>query len=289
MTSDTSESVAESAAGPVRDARISAAAAPPRPRRYGAINTLGLSTLVRREVMRFLKVSAQTVIAPLVSTVLFMMVFALAFGDRGWGNTSHAYVDGLAPGLVMMAIISNAFQNASSSIVIAKIQGNSVDFLMPPLSALELSIAFIVGAASRGLLVGLVGIFAVAPFADMLPENAFMVLYYAVTASVIFGAIGLLGGIWADKFDHLAAVANFVITPLTFLSGTFYSIDALPEPFSAIGHWNPVFFLIDGFRSGFIGHADASPVIGIAVTFGLAVGLCYACWAVLKSGYRLKA
>jgi ABC-2 type transport system permease protein len=173
--------------------------------------------------------------------------------------------------------------------VIAKIQGNSVDFLMPPLSALELSIAFIVGAASRGLLVGLVGIFAVAPFADMLPENAFVVLYYAVTASVIFGAIGLLGGIWADKFDHLAAVANFVITPLTFLSGTFYSIDALPEPFSAIGHWNPVFFLIDGFRSGFIGHADASPMIGIAVTFGLAVGLCYACWAVLKSGYRLKA
>lgn len=260
-----------------------------QPRRYGAINGLGLATLVRREVMRFLKVSAQTVVAPLVSTVLFMMVFALAFLGRDWGATSLPYVDGLAPGLVMMAIISNAFQNASSSIVIAKVQGNAVDFLMPPLSALELAIAFITGAATRGLLVGLVGVLAVSPFADVTPHNAFIALYFAVAASVIFGAIGLLGGIWADKFDHLAAVTNFVVTPLTFLSGTFYSIDALPEPFATIGHWNPVFFLIDGFRAGFIGHADAPLPLGFALSFAMAAALSYACWAVLKSGYRLKA
>jgi ABC-2 type transport system permease protein len=267
--------------------------APPPPRfavrRYGAINTLGLWTLIRREVMRFLKVAAQTVIAPLMSTILFMMVFALGFGDRPWGLTDVAYVDGLAPGLIMMAVISNAFQNASSSIVIAKVQGNAVDFLMPPLSALELTIAFIVGSAARGMLVGAASLVAVAPFADVTPDNVFAVLYFSLAASVIFGAIGLLGGIWADKFDHLAAVTNFVVTPLTFLSGTFYSVDALPSPFNAIGHYNPVFFLIDGFRAGFIGHADAPLLQSLAVTGVLAAGLCWASWAVLKNGYRLRS
>src|SRR5262245_35309555 len=263
------------------DARVSAQ--PIASRRYGAVNWLGLQTLIQREVQRFLKVGAQTVFAPLIQTLLFMLVFSLVRGGD-WPGSTRAYADGLAAGLVMMSILSNAFQNSSSSIVIAKVQGNSVDFLMPPLSALDLTIAFIVGAAARGLLVGLPSIIAVCWLANVIPTHPLVALYYALVASVIFGAIGLLGGIWADKFDHLAAVTNFIIVPLTFLSGTFYSTAILPEPWRTISHYNPVFFLIDGFRYGFVGAHDA-PLWGGAIASGaIALALCWACWAMLKSG-----
>ena len=241
------------------------------------------------EIRRFLKVGAQTVFAPLIQTLLFMLVFTLVRGKAIGRALTRAYADGLAAGLVMMSILSNAFQNASSSLVIAKVQGNSVDFLMPPLSALELTIAFIVGAAARGLLVGVASIIAVCWLANVIPTHPLVALYYALVASVIFGAIGLLGGIWADKFDHLAAVTNFIIVPLTFLSGTFYSTAILPEPWRTISHYNPVFALIDGFRYGFIGHHDAPLLLGAVITGALAVVLSYACWAVLKSGYRLRS
>jgi len=269
----------------VMGARVTAA--PIASRRYGPVNWLGLQTLIQREVQRFLKVGAQTVFAPLIQTLLFMMVFTLVRGGD-WPGTTRAYADGLAAGLVMMSILSNAFQNSSSSIVIAKVQGNAVDFLMPPLSALELTIAFIVGAAARGLLVGVASLIAVAWLANIMPAHPLVALYYALVASVIFGAIGLLGGIWADKFDHLAAVTNFVIVPLTFLSGTFYSTSILPEPMRTISHYNPVFSLIDGFRYGFIGHADAPLATGALITGVIALALCWASWAVLKSGYRLR-
>ncbi len=263
--------------------------AAPAARTYGAWNALGFQTLVRREIMRFMKVSAQTVVAPLMSTVLFLMVFGFAFADRTWSDTGLPYADGLAPGLIMMAILSNAFQNSSSSMVIAKVQGNAVDFLMPPLSALELMIAFITGAAARGLLVGLASLAAAIPFADVTPAQPLAALYFSVCAAIIFGAIGLIGGIWADKFDHLAAVSNFVITPLTFLSGTFYSVDALPAPWADLLHWNPVYLLIDGFRFGFMGVAHSSLLAGVIVCGGLAAGLCYLAWRLLKSGFGLKA
>lgn len=259
------------------------------PRRYGAVNWLGLQTLLSREIMRFLKVSAQTLVAPLVSTVLFMAVFSLALGPNGSPFPGVRYVDFLAPGLLMMAILSNAFANSSSSLVIAKVQGNSVDFLMPPLSAAELTIAFLGGAATRGVLVGLIGAAILAPFAHVAPKVPLAALFFGVTAAVMFAAIGLMAGIWSEKFDHIAAVTNFVVTPLTFLSGTFYSIDQLPQPFSTIGHWNPVFFLIDGFRYGFTGHADGDLFIGGAVSLAIAAGLSAVCWLMLKSGYRLKA
>src|SRR5262249_40235616 len=190
---------------------------------------------------------------------------------------------------VMMSILSNAFQNSASSIVIAKVQGNSVDFLMPPLSAFELTVAFIIGAAARGLLVGFVSLISVSFFAhDLWPMHPALALYYALMASVIFGAIGLIGGIWADKFDHIAAVTNFVVLPLTFLSGTFYSVNALPGVFRVVSHWNPVFFLIDGFRFGFIGAHDADLWLGAAVSGVLATVLCVIAWAMLKSGYKMR-
>lgn len=274
------------------DTRVSTAALTSR--RYGAVNWLGLQTLIWREVRRFLKVGAQTVFAPLIQTLLFMMVFSLVRGGF-WPGTETAdgagrpYADGLAAGLVMMSILSNAFQNSSSSIVIAKVQGNSVDFLMPPLSALELTIAFILGAASRGILVGLASLIAVAWLANVVPVHPLIALYYAIVASIIFGAIGLMGGIWSDKFDHIAAVTNFIVVPLTFLSGTFYSTSVLPEPWRTLSHYNPVFFLIDGFRYGFIGHHDAPLMTGALVSLVLAVVLSWACWAIIKSGYRLRS
>jgi ABC-2 type transport system permease protein len=261
----------------------------PTIRRYGAVNWIGLQTLVQREIQRFLKVSAQTIIAPLVSTVLFLLVFKLAMRGNPSPFPDVPYADFLAPGLLMMAILNNAFANASSSLVIAKVQGNSVDFLMPPLSALELTIAFILGAVVRGILVGLVGMIALAPMANVIPVHPLAALYFGVIAATIFAAIGLIGGIWSDKFDHLAAVTNFVVTPLTFLSGTFYSIDTLPEPLKTIGHYNPVFFLIDGFRYGFVGHSDGPVWVAAVGSFMLAATLCVTCWMLLKRGYKLKA
>jgi ABC-2 type transport system permease protein len=253
------------------------------------MNWLGLHTLLTREIKRFAKVSAQTIVAPLIMTVLYIAAFALALGDRPSPLGTGRYIDFLAPGLIMMAIINNAFQNASSSLIIAKIQGNAVDFLMPPLSAAELTIAFIGGAAARGILVGVVSALVIVPFANITPAHVWAVAFFTVAASVIFGAIGLIGGVWADKFDHLAAITNFVVTPLVFLSGTFYSVDVLPEPFSTFAHNNPVFFLIDGFRYGFIGAADGAVAISFWVSLILAVGLSYASWALIKSGWRLKA
>jgi ABC-2 type transport system permease protein len=266
-----------------------AAAAIPQARQYTGMNWLGLRTLLEREVRRFIKVSAQTLIAPLITTILYISVFALAMGGRGAPIGGIPYIEFLAPGLIMMGVINNAFQNASSSLIIAKVQGNSVDFLMPPLSALELTIAFIGGAAARGIIVGLASLVAVAPFADVTPDHWWAVVLFIVAASVIFGAMGLLGGIWADKFDHLAAVTNFIITPLTFLSGTFYSVNALPAPIREVAHWNPVFLLIDGFRYGFIGHADGPILLAVFVSIGLAAALSTACWALIRSGWRLKA
>jgi ABC-2 type transport system permease protein len=189
----------------------------------------------------------------------------------------------------MMSILSNAFQNSSSSIVIAKVQGNSVDFLMPPLSALELTIAFIVGAAARGILVGAVSLIAIAWLANVAPTHPLVAIYYGVVAAVMFGAIGLIGGIWSDKFDHIAAVTNFIVTPLSFLSGTFYTIDRLPEAWRIAAHFNPFFYMIDGFRYGFIGHTDTNPWLGAAIMLGVNAGLGLLCWRMFARGYKLRA
>jgi ABC-2 type transport system permease protein len=197
----------------------------------------------------------------------------------------------LAPGVVMMAILNNAFANTSSSLIIAKVQGNSVDFLMPPLSPLELTIGFLSGAVTRGILVGLVAyaaiwILQITPFQI---AHFWAVAYYSAVASLFMGAVGLLGGIWADKFDHMAAVQNFVVMPLTMLSGTFYPISRLPEPFVTISHGNPFFHMIDGFRYGFTGHAEGDLLMGAVFALALTLALCTTCWALFRSGYKLKA
>lgn len=267
---------------------------PPAPRTYGAINWLGLWTLYKREVGRFMKVWMQTLFAPVVTTILFMTVFKLAFGDRGELRGDFAglnYNDFLAPGLVVMSVLQNAFQNSSSSLTIAKVQGSQVDFLMPPLSPLELTIGFIFGAVTRGVVVGLVGAIAihVSGLATLNIVTLWPILWFGLMAAIFLAALGAMGGIWADKFDHLAAVTNFVIVPLAFLSGTFYDIKVLVEPFRTAAMFDPIFYLIDGFRYGFLGAANSDIMAGVLITGLMAFLASAGVWWMLKSGYKLKA
>jgi ABC-2 type transport system permease protein len=261
----------------------------PRPRHIGAVNWLGLWTLYAREVRRFIKVGMQTVVAPVVTTLLFLAIFLLALSGQQRVVDGVPYLEFLAPGLVMMAMAQNAFANTSSSLMIAKVQGNIVDVLMPPLSPGELTWGFALGGVTRGLVVGAVVTVAMAAFVTVHIYSLPLVLFHAVAASLLLSVLGLIGGIWADKFDHIAAVTNFVVTPLAFLSGTFYSIDSLPEKFRAAALCNPFFYMIDGFRYGFTGHADGSLALGIAVMVTINAGLLWLCHAMLASGYKLKA
>jgi ABC-2 type transport system permease protein len=258
-------------------------------RELGAVNWLGLWTLYVKEVRRFLKVHVQTVLAPVVTTLLFMAVLTLAWGDARGDVLGVSYTRFLAPGLVMMAILGNAFQNSSSSLIGAKIQGIAIDFLMPPISPAELTAAFLGGAATRGIMVGVVSLAAVAPFTTLHVHDPLAILYFAVAGSIMMGAAGAIAGVWADKFDHLAAIGNFVITPLTFLSGTFYSITVLPGAVAGLTRWNPFFHVIDGFRYGFVGAADGSVAMGAAYVALVDVVLVGVVYLVLKSGWRLKA
>lgn len=278
---------AKAASTPTASAR--APLAPPRPRAFGAVNWLGLWTLYKKEVRRFLKVHFQTVLAPVVTSLLFMIVFSLAIGAQRGEILGVAYASFLAPGLVMLGVLNNAFANSSSSLIGAKMMNNTVDFLMPPLSPSELAAAFVGGAVTRGVLVGLATAVCIAPFVDMSVAHPWAVAYFGLSAALMMGAIGVMAGLWAEKFDHLAVVTNFVILPLAFLSGTFYSVEILPEPFYTISHVNPVFFLIDGFRYGFIGAGDSDLRIGVAVTAALNLALVTACYLLLRSGWRLKS
>ena len=261
----------------------------PAPRRIGAVNWLGLWTLYKKEVRRFLKVSFQTILAPVATTLLFMTVFALAIGARRGDVGGVPFTAFLAPGLVMMALINNAFANSSSSLIVAKVQGNAVDFLMPPISPAELAVAFIAGAMTRGVLVAAATALVIEPFVGVGIAHPLAVAFYGLGAASVLGMIGLIAGVWAEKFDHLAVITNFVIMPLAFLSGTFYSITILPEPFQTISHFNPVFYMIDGFRYGFTGYHDGNLAIGVAILLALNVVLGAASYLVLRTGWRLKS
>jgi len=262
---------------------------PPQPRALGAVNWLGLWTLYKKEVRRFLKVSFQTVLAPVATSLLFMLVFSLAIGSRRGEMMGVEFAAFLAPGLVMLGVLNNAFANSSSSLIVAKVQGNTVDFLMPPLSPSELAAAFIGGAVTRGVIVALATALAIAPFVDMSMAHPWAVLYFGLSAAAMLSMVGLIAGLWAEKFDHLAVITNFVIMPLAFLSGTFYSVEILPEPFYTISHVNPVFFMIDGFRFGFIGVHDSNLLIGALVCAAINIAFLTASYLLLRSGWRLKS
>lgn len=290
---------ASSSTGPTGPAD-SAVPSPQKPnigfgeRRFGAMNWLGLQTLYMKEVRRFLKVAFQTIFAPVISTILFLVVFMQAFGTARAPINGTPYIEFLAPGLIMMAILTNAFANSSSSLIIGKVQGSIVDVLTPPLSATELTIALVGGAATRGLLVGLVTAVTSAGFmafsdTPMGIAHFLAVVYFGTAAALLFGMLGVIGGIWAEKFDQLAAITNFVITPLTFLSGTFYAIASLPEPFLTLSKVNPVFYLIDGFRYGFTGASETPILLGGGLVLALNVIFAALCYGLFKSGWKLKS
>lgn len=261
----------------------------PQPRRYDGINWVGLRTLYLKEVRRFWKVGAQTVAAPVVTTLLYMMVFVVALKGARPPLHGTPFAEFVAPGLIMMAILQNAFANASSSLIQAKIMGTATDFLTPPLSPLELTVGFTLGAATRGVAVGLVTAICVMPFAKLGLANVALIVWFGLIASLLMGMVGVLAGLWSEKFDHLSAVQNFVVMPMTFLSGTFYLVDSLPEPFAGISKFNPFFYLIDGFRAGFIGHAEGSLMVGVVMSAVLTMVMGAACWLVFRSGWRLKS
>ncbi|OEJ69227.1 ABC transporter permease [Magnetovibrio blakemorei] len=253
-----------------------------------ASNWIGLYTLYMREVRRFVKVYTQTIIGPVVTTLLFLAVFSLALGRAVTEVHGVPFMQFLAPGLIMMAIVQNAFANTSSSMMISKVQGNIVDTLMPSLSAHELTFGIAMGGMTRGILVGIAVTLVLAIWVPISIHHVGFVLFHAVAASLMLSLLGVIGGIWSDKFDHIAAVTNFIITPLSFLSGTFYSIERLPELAQTIARVNPFFYMIDGFRYGFIGNSDASVVTGMAVVGIMDLVLWIICWRMFESGYKLK-
>ena len=260
----------------------------PRLARARSVNWIGLWTLYKKEVARFLKIAMQTITAPMVSSLLFLFVFQLAFGASRPDVNGVPVVQFIAPGLIMMAILTNAFANTSSSILMSKIQGAVVDFLMPPLSPLELTIGFVAGGMTRGVVVAAATGIIMVPFVDMGVHHWGALLYYAVSASVLLSALGTMTGIWSEKFDHMAAITNFVIMPLVFLSGTFYSTTQLPPEVQTFTHYNPIFHLIDGFRFGIVGVADGDLMMGAIYVFCLNLLALAGCYLMFRSGYKLK-
>jgi len=259
------------------------------PRDMRGINWIGLQTLIKKEVGRFVSVYTQTVVAPVITTLLFYAVFALAFGGTTRTIGDMPYLTFLAPGLVMMTMVQNAFANTSSSLVIAKVSDTIVDILLPPLSAFEIFWGYTIGGITRGLTVGFVVAVVVHLFVGMEVHSLFHVVAFAILGTMLLSSIGLAAGIWSQKFDHIAAVTNFLVTPLTFLSGTFYSITQLPGVWQNIAHYNPFFYMIDGFRYGFIGHADGDLTMGLITLVVANIVVSSLAFWMLKTGYKVKS
>ena len=258
-------------------------------RRFGRVNWLGLQTLVLRETRRFLAVWTQTLLAPLVTAGLFLLIFTLAIGTRRGEVMGVSFVHFLAPGILMMTVIQNSFANVSSSIVISKVQGNIVDTLMPPLSAAELVIGYLAGGILRGIVVALAISLILFPFIGLGIAHPFAALLWVVMGGAFLGTLGLVAGVFANKFDQIAAITNFIVVPLSFLSGTFYSLETLPPVMRAMSHANPVFYLIDGLRASVLGVSDSSPWLGFGIVLVSTLAVGTLAWWMFRTGYRLKS
>ena len=256
----------------------------------GRINSRGLWTLYVKEVRRFFKVQLQTVWGPAVTTLLYLAIFTIALGRGGREVMGVPFGDFLAPGLIVMGMIQAAFANASFSLLVGKIQGTIVDYLMPPLSSLELLAGLVGASVTRAFLVGgaVWLVMALWPGIDVTPVHPLAAFWFALMGSLLLSFLGLLTSFWAEKFDHAAMVTNFVVAPLALLSGTFYSVDALPEAFQAASHANPFFYIISGFRYGFIGVADSPVVVGAALLGLINLALFALCWRLLASGWKIR-
>ena len=258
-------------------------------RRFGRVNWIGVSTLIEREVKRFMNVWSQTIMAPLINAGLLLMIFTIAIGPTRGDVMGVPFMTFLVPGILTMTVIQNAFANTSSSITSAKIGGNIVDTLMPPLNPLELVVGYVVGSVIRGAICAIVIAFGAWLVLGTTIAHPIWVIAFVLLGTILMGALGLVAGIYAQKFDQLSAIQNFLITPLAFLSGTFYSITALPPALQSLCHINPFFYIIDGVRFGMIGVSDSSPWVGLAVVGASAAAVLWFNWRWLNSGFRLKA
>jgi ABC-2 type transport system permease protein len=248
----------------------------------------GFRTLLYKEVLRFWKVSFQTVGAPVVAAVLFLLVFAHALSGRVEAYPGVSYAQFLLPGLAMMSMLQNAFANSSSSLIQSKLTGNIVFILLPPLAPGEIFAAYLIASMVRALAVG-AGVFAVTAWMVPVPvAQPLWALAFAILGSGILGALGIIAGIWAEKFDQLAAFQNFLVNPLTFLAGVFYSIHSLPPFWQSVSHLNPFFYAVDGFRYGFFGRSDVAPGTSLAIASAAFAALSFLTLQLLRSGYKLR-
>ena len=250
---------------------------------------LSVWSLFKKEVFRFLNVGIQTIIGPAVSSLLFLAVFSLALGRSVETINNVAFENFIAPGLIMMTILQNAFANSASSIGQAKTQGNIVDVLMAPLNNLELTIGYIGGSIARGLICGVVTTFGFFFFISIEIYSILALIFYAIMGSLMMGSLGTIVGIWADKWDQQQGITNFIVMPLTFLSGTFYSIARLPDFWQNFAILNPFFYNIDGFRFAFIGKSDSSLFVGGITLIIINFILFFLCYLMFRSGYKLKS
>ena len=252
-------------------------------------NYLCIFTLFKKEVFRFFKVGIQTVVGPAISSLLFLAVFSLALGRSVNQINNVNLAEFIAPGLIMMTMLQNSFANPASSIGQSKFQGNIVDILMAPLSDYELALGYIFGAVARGVICGLVTFFAIILFIPLSIYSYSALFFYTLMGCFMMGTMGTMVGIWADKWDQQQGITNFIVLPLTFLSGTFYSISRLPEFWQNFALFNPFFYNIDGFRYAFIGQSDSQLFLGAIILIFLNICLFFLCYLMFKKGYKLKS
>ena len=254
------------------------------------VNWGGLRTLYIKEVRRFFKVHMQTVWAPAITTLLYLVIFTVALGRSGKTVMGVPFADFIAPGLIMMGMLQNSFANASFSLMVGKMQGTIVDYLMPPLSTGELITALVGAAVTRAFLVGgaVWLVMSLYPGVHVGLAYPLTALWFGLMGSLMLAFLGVITSIWADKFDQAAMVTNFVVTPLSLLSGTFYSVDQLAPSFRAVSHANPFFYVISGFRHGFLGVTDSPVLFGAMLLLAINVGLFVVCYALLRSGWKIK-
>ena len=256
---------------------------------FGYVNWIGFWTLYKKEVLRFLIVVVQTVISPLVTSLLFLLVLSLAIGNDRGEVLGFPFISFLAPGLIAMQVIQQAFSHSSSSIMIGKIQGNIVDILYAPMTPGEITLAINLASCTRSVIIALVSIIVFYFIVDLKFYNFFYIFIFTFLGAFILSSIGIIIGLWAEKFDHMASATNFIIVPLSFLSGTFYSIDKLPKILKNISEFNPFFYIIDGFRYGFLGTADGSINFGLFYLIMLSVITWLAAYILFKKGYKIKS
>ena len=258
-------------------------------KKFGYVNWIGLWTLYKKEVLRFLIVLIQTVISPLVTSLLFLLVLSLAIGNERGEVLGVPFITFLAPGLIAMQVIQQAFSLSSSSIMIGKIQGNIVDILYAPITAGEITLAINLAACTRSFMIALVSIIVFNFIVDLEFHNFFYIFIFTFLGSFILSSIGIIIGLWSEKFDHMASATNFIIVPLSFLSGTFYSINRLPNILQNVSEMNPFFYIIDGFRYGFLGTADGSVKFGLFYLIILSFLTWFVSYILFKKGYKIKS